>query len=438
MKYSSSARGGLARFLSVMFAASLLAGPMSSIAARAQATQPTPAPSAATQTSAEEAAKREVWRATIARTPAPKKGCFRASYPNPEWQEVPCGRPSPYPNPPRRPRPNFVGYTIDYSAQASGLISSAVGSFASVTPATITEQGAVPCPPPPPPPRCPPNAPNCHPNNPADDVGNVCPVAKVDSFSLQLNSQFFELNAPFELNSQASQIAACLNRTAACGWEQFVFSQYGCPDGPCVYIQYWLLDYGTTSPPPPSACATAWAQGGDGSTDWYCNSYSTTVPHVSAAQLQGITLTGTAAADGDQVVLAIAGDAGLMAPAGGGDMLNLVQHWNAVEWGVFGVCCGYEAGFSAGSTIVVNTSVNEGAVATCVHEGFTAETNNLSLVGTPAQNSPLPVIVFTQSDAAGGTPASCVAEGPPVPPGTRHGGPGPACGHGHLPPCRKP
>jgi hypothetical protein len=437
---SNSARTRVARFLSVIFAASLLAGPMSSFAARAQQpTEPAPAPSAAPQPSAEEAAKREAWRATIARTPAPKKGCFTASYPNAEWREVPCGRPSPYPNLARRSRSNLVGDTIDYSAQASGLISSAVGSFASVTPATITEQGLVltqqGCPPPPP--RCPPNAPHCVQNNLS---GDWCTQLRDDAFSLQLNAQFFELNSPFELSAQASQIAACLEGSAVCGWEQFVFSQGGCPQGPCIFIQYWLLNYGQTSPPPPSACAMPWTQYG---IDWYCNSSSTPVPHVSAAQLQETTLTGTAAADGDQAVLTIGEVAFVTAPSGGDSMLNLAQHWNAAEWNVFGDCCGFEAGFSAGSSIVVNTSVNGGAVATCVQEGFTAETNNLSLVGTAAQDSTPPAIVFTQSDAAGGTPASCIfaAEGggggggKPQP----HGGPGGgACGREGLPPCRKP
>jgi hypothetical protein len=441
MKNFSLARARVVRLLSVMFAASLLAGPISSFAARAQATAQTPAPSAAPQPSAEEAAKRKAWRATIARTPAPQKGCFTASYPKTEWQEVPCGEPSPFPNPARRPRPDAVGDTIDYSAQASGLISSAVGSFASVTPATITESGQIltqqGCPPP----ICPPNHPNCIPMNPSSGGGTWCIETKDDAFSLQVNSQFFELNAPFQLSSQASQIMACLNRTAACGWEQFVFVQYGCPQGPCVFIQYWLLDYGTTSPPPPSACATAWMQGETGSTDWYCNSSSTIVPHVSAAQLQGITLTGTATAGGDQAVLTI-GDVAFMTEPAADSMLNLAQHWNAVEWNVVGDCCGFDAAFQpTGSTIVVNTNVNAGATATCVQEGFTGETNNLSLVGTPpGLSSTPPAIVFQQSNG-GGSPASCIfagLPGPPVPPGKQHGGPGPACGHGHLPPCRKP
>ena len=149
--------------------------------------------------------------------------------------------------------------------------------------------------------------------------------------------------------------------------------------------------------------------------NWYCNTSPTIVPHVSAAQLWETTLTATAAGDGDTVVLTTADAAAIAALPASDGTLNLAQHWNAVEWNVFGDCCRFQAVFSPGSTLVVNTTVNGGAVATCVQEGFTGETNNLSLVGTPTQNSAPPAIVFTQSDAAGRTPASCVFApgGPP-------------------------
>jgi hypothetical protein len=426
MKYSSSVRTRIARFVSVLFAASLLAG-LNLFAAHAQPA--TPAPSAAPQPSAEEAAKREAWRATIARTPAPKKGCFTASYPNPGWQEAPCGRPSPYPNLPRRSRPDVVGQSIDYSAQVSGLISSATGRFASVTPATITEEGqwfGKDCPPPTPPP-CEPGQPCRQPNVGRD--ASTCIVLTPNAFSLQLNSQYFPT---------AACEARAVDNMPCQGWEQFVFSQDGCPDGPCVFIQYWLLGYGSTSPTvAPLSCATPWMQ--SEINNWYCNSSSNITPRVPAAELQGITLTGTVAADGDQAVLTI-GDVAFVAaptPPASDGMLQLALHWNTVEWNVIGDCCLFTAGFSAGSTIVVTTSVNEGAVATCVQEGFTGETNNLSLVGTEAQDSRPPAIVFTQSDAAGGTPASCIfaTEGAGGKPG-QHGGPGGgACGRPGLPPC---
>jgi hypothetical protein len=152
---------------------------------------------------------------------------------------------------------------------------------------------------------------------------------------------------------------------------------------------------------------------------------------VPAAQLQGTTLTGMTAGDTDTVVLTTAGGTAVATSAD--SVLNLANGWSAVEWNVFGDCCGFQANFSAEATLVVRTSVNAGAniAPTCVQEGFTGEFNNLSLVGTPARvpASTLPAIVFTESDAANSTPASCTCSAPGAPlPGKNpciHGGPGP-------------
>jgi hypothetical protein len=40
-------------------------------------------------------------RKSMVRVRLPKKGCFKACYPNKEWQEVPCLPASPYPNRPQ-------------------------------------------------------------------------------------------------------------------------------------------------------------------------------------------------------------------------------------------------------------------------------------------------------------------------------------------------
>src|SRR5437763_9878728 len=72
----------------------------------------------------------------IVRVPLPKGGCFAAQYPNRTWQEVPCVTPpnQPYPHASGTARPRTVGAGTDYFAQVtSGLISSATGSFDSVS-----------------------------------------------------------------------------------------------------------------------------------------------------------------------------------------------------------------------------------------------------------------------------------------------------------------
>src|SRR5262249_13680947 len=93
---------------------------------------------------AEEARLRETWRISMARVPLPKKGCFEASYPHKEWREVRPVKAPPYPMLPRRgPRAFVVGNGNDISAQApTGLITTAIGSFDSVTGVT-SESGQI-------------------------------------------------------------------------------------------------------------------------------------------------------------------------------------------------------------------------------------------------------------------------------------------------------
>src|SRR5438046_4870468 len=92
--------------------------------------------SAKSQSAAREEKARKEWQKQIAKMPVPKKGCYTATYPDKQWKEVPCGPPSKY--------PNTVGGSIgnDVGPQVTPLlISSATGSFDSVTPSTITETG---------------------------------------------------------------------------------------------------------------------------------------------------------------------------------------------------------------------------------------------------------------------------------------------------------
>ena len=92
---------------------------------------------------------REAWHEFMVRTPLPGKGCFKASYPSTDWQEVPCTTPPSFPLPRTRVGGNSSdtvggGGSNDFVAQVtSGLISTAEGSFLSVTPG-ITETGIDP------------------------------------------------------------------------------------------------------------------------------------------------------------------------------------------------------------------------------------------------------------------------------------------------------
>jgi hypothetical protein len=330
-----------------------------------QATAPT-SQAAAAQLSPEELRLRKEWQEAISKVPIPKKGCFSASYPEKEWKEVPCGQPSKYPNPPARgPRPNIVGNGNDVSAQVTGLISSAVGSFDSVTPANVTVTGPW--------------------------GGNQ---QSPNAFTLQLNTQFFS-NAQFFPNKVCNSVTL-----TNCAWQQFIFSQNQCNNGPCVFMEYWLLGFGAPCPAGP------WIQSGN---SCFFNSASATAPAVTAAQLQGTTLTGSATGTTDSVVLTTAG--GTATATAADSVVNLSQSWNTVEWILCGDCCLSQANFGGGTSIVPRVRVISGSrnPPNCVAQGFTGETNNLSFgPNAPAASQPGPALIFTES-SAGGAQSFCAA-----------------------------
>ena len=332
---------GITKVLSV-----LLAGIGISVLATHNAFSQSPAqPSAepapvSTPAAQSDAHSREQWRKGMSRVKLPKKGCFKASYPTTRWEEVPCGARSPYPNQPARvSHPDTVGNGTDYEAQVSGLISSAVGEFPSVSPSTVTETGPF--------------------------MGNT----KANAFTLQLNTQLFTTSA-------CGGVSGCL------GWQQFIFSQNQC-SGPCVFMEYWLLGYyavgsscysaGTCCPPSP------WTTDDNDDGDCYYNSASMGTDALTAAELQGTFLMGAAEGGTDTVLLSTtSGDVTAMATD---SVLNLDQAWNSAEFNVVGDCCRSTASFGPGTTIVVRTNVSDGKpnAPACVSGGTTGEINNLKI-----------------------------------------------------------
>lgn len=299
----------------------------------------------------EEKAKRE-WQKQIAKIPVPKKGCFKAAYPAKQWTEVPCGPPSKY--------PNTVGGTIgnDVGPQVTPLlISSATGSFDSVTPATITETGAW----------------NGNPN-------------AANAFTIQMNSRFFTTSV-------------CAGHAGCQGWQQFIYSQNQC-NGPCVFMEYWLINYGPTCPSGP------WIQSGNSC--WF-NSANTAAPAITAAQLQNTTLTATAQGGTDTVVLTSPGGGATAMAAD--TVLNLENAWDTVDFIVCGDCCSAQANFSAGTTLIQRITVSDGSnkKPVCSTQASTGETNNLSFGPTaPAASGAGPALVYSES-SSGGSLAACAA-----------------------------
>ena len=309
--------------------------------AQTQAQMPTPAAPAASPSHE----VLEGWRRGVTNVPLPKPGCFTSSYPSTGWQEVPCVTPPNLPFPPAiGPRPDTVGDGNDASGQVSGLISTAVGSFDSVSGVT-SESGPM----------------------------------GANAFSLQINSSFF---------TSTTACSGAANPANCKGWEQFVDSNVA---GQAAYIQYWLINYNAT-------CPSGW---NTYSTDCWTNSpTAVSVPIQPISNLANLVLTGQAAAGGMDTLIMSTGNT-LYAMQNVDSMLNLASAWTTAEFNIVGDCCGSSANFNPGSSIVVRTSVNSGITSapTCFGGGFTGETNNLYFQpssGTP-RSSTEPAIVFTQS-----------------------------------------
>jgi hypothetical protein len=303
----------------------------------------------------------------MARTPMPnnKKVCFKAVYPKTQWQEVPCTAPPNRPYPPKHghPRPDIVGNGTDFSAEAASPISWATGFFSSVTGVT-NESGNV----------------------------NGNPPAAANTFSLQLNTKPFATSL-----CSGSPNAGCE------GWQQFVYSNSG-----FAFVQYWLLSYNTT-------CPAGWnTYSFSGSSDIYCwknGANAVSVPVQSITNLANLSLTGTANPGGSDTVIMAIGTGDLSA-ANQDSVLNLASGWKAAEFIIVGDCCSSQANFNAGATIVIRTTLQDGTTSapTCASEGFTGETNNLTLAQPccPLGGSPS-VIEFMQSNITGATWGPCSA-----------------------------
>jgi hypothetical protein len=251
-----------------------------------------------------------------------------------------------------------VGDGNDYSAEVSGTISSATGSFTHVS-SGITETGQI------------------------DDQGPQV----ANEFTLQLNSQFF---------SGSPTCAKSSDPTNCQAWEQFVYET----DANEVYIQYWLINYNAT-------CPSGWFSF---SSDCYTNSPATsfTAGPLTAGGLSKVKFVGAAKTGGnDEVSISDGGVASIVSTSD--SKIDLAKAWNTTEFDVFGDGGGGAANFGKNSTFDAQTTLvgTSQAAPKCVKEGFTGETNNLTLSGTAALGSESsPTIASAQTNGTT-TTASC-------------------------------
>jgi hypothetical protein len=302
------------------------------------------------------------WQSEIGHVPATGSGCFHASFPSLTWHAVQCATAPARPLAPSLPgTPDTVGNGHDYTAVVSGSISKATGTLTNVSP-KITEKGQI------------------------GGSGSE----KANEFSLQLNTQFF---------SGSPACAKASNPSKCLAWQQFVYTT----DQNIVFMQYWLIDYNAT-------CPSGWFTDSD---DCYTNSAETRLSGkaLTAKSLATLSLSGSAVAGGnDQVEVVIGGKATLA--TGKDTKIDLAAHWNTTEWDVFGDGGGGEAFFGKNTTLEAVTSITatSSSAPSCVVNGYTGETNNLSLAATPALGSESsPTIGTKQTNGTTGTASCAVA-----------------------------
>jgi hypothetical protein len=316
--------------------------------------QPAPTPTAPQATTPTLPQRVEAWRATMAHTPLPGKGCFSASFPNTQWQGAKCTAPPQRPyRPARGARPETVGNGNDFVAvEQGGLIDYGAGYL--------------------------------FPNGVTSESDNLFGA---NSFSLQLNTNTF--------NTPACNNAG--NPSQCQGWEQFVYSNSG-----VAFIQYWLLNYNNSCPP-------GW---NTYSNDCWANSQNAvSIPVQAIANLGQIQVGGEISA-GQDIVAFVVGSAYYQATSN--DPLTLEQGWQQAEYGIFGDGDGSQAVFNDGATIEVliqlGNGTNNNPNPLYATTGFTGETNNLNLLAPPclASYASSPALLFSESNASGAT-SPCAA-----------------------------
>ncbi len=288
------------------------------------------------------------WTADIAARPLPAEGCFAAAFPDRTWHAAQCKAA------PRRPyflrRGGKQAFTVgngnDYASVTTSLITSATGTFPTVT-GLKSETG----------------------------YGGAA-----NTYSLQLNSGFMST-------------AACNSGAAGCqSWQQFIYSS----SETSVFMQYWLIGYNTDGVTCPS---NAWFSDGQG--DCYINSRAVTAPQIAATELGGMSIFGSAKKGGNDEVKFTSGTSAY-AVSGKDTVVDLATAWEQNEFNVVGDGGGSQAKFNKGTSIGVKIAAADGhtTAPSCVaDDGTTGETNNLTLSKTcSTAGGKTPSISFSESN----------------------------------------
>jgi Putative Ig domain len=148
--------------------------------------------------------------------------------------------------------------------------------------------------------------------------------------------------------------------------------------------------------------------------DCFINSSTAGVSTLTASQLATVQLSGSARSGGLDSVELSAGSGQATSVTNSDNAVDLASSWNTTEWGVYGDGSGSEAYFGTGTTLQAQTALTATSTSapSCIEEGFTGETNNLSLTSTPALGSQsAPTMATRQTDGTAGTASCAVASG---------------------------
>jgi len=322
-------------------------------------------------TPAAQTKEKQLWRASMLKISPPAKGCYTAAYPSLAWKKADCAPvPAHKVRLPLKTSVKIVGALfgdIDSQAASPGLITSAQGSFDSVA---VTGE--------------------------ADNGGSS------NQFSLQLNTNFFSTpackNAPMgEANCQ--------------GWQQFAFMN-DLPDGwATVFMQYWLLSYGT--------CPAGWntlIEKDKPTGDCWMNDQGFPFTPQNIQSLVNLSILARVEANGTDTVIVSNNEDGI-ASYNRDSVLTAAPQWQTAEFNVFGMDGGVQAVFNPGTTLVVRNAVEiAGSSPTpgTSTKSFTGETNSLTIVQKPCMiGSPFFAVTFEESNVPGAT-FSCPQAAPPL------------------------
>lgn len=284
----------------------------------------------------------------MSHTSSPGAGCFESTYPNTTWDRVPCVS--------EKVIATNVGLSYGDNPADSGStnIGYAQGIFSSVSGITSESDSS---------------------------LGS-------GYYSLQINSQYFTCTPSSEHSTKC--------------WEQFDFQNNpGSGSQSLLFIEYWLIDYTTSSSGgcPSTAPYSGWMEVLDTSNpngyyDCWGYTQQTSVPNEPATNsgLAALTDTGMAnylSSGNDEADLCDGSNCYTRSVSD--SELSLYSYWNSAEFNVFGYGGGSQASFNSGTSITVGIYLEDQSAnqltPSCGSGSTTEETNNLSL-GTCSVVSP--------------------------------------------------